>query len=81
MPEDRRTASVTPVLKKGKKDDLGTHRPINLSPVPGKVVEQLVLAVISKQLEEKKIIKSSQHGFIKGKSCLTNLVTYNVITG
>jgi len=33
-------------------------------------------------LEEQKVIRSSQHGFSKEKSCLTNLVTfYNVITG
>ena len=33
-------------------------------------------------MEEKKIIRSSQHGFIKGKSCLTNLTAfYNGITG
>jgi len=38
-------------------------------------MEQLVLDAISKQLEEKKIIRKSQHGFTKGKSCSTNLIT------
>ena len=32
-------------------------------------MEQLVLDTLSKQLE-KKVIRSSQHGFTKGKSCL-----------
>ena len=36
-------------------------------------MEQLILDVITKQVEEKKVIRSSQHGFTKGKSCLTNL--------
>jgi len=30
----------------------------------GKMTEQLILEVIIKQVEEKKVIRSSQHGFI-----------------
>jgi len=45
------------------------------------VKEQLLLDVISKQVEEKKIIRSSQPGLNKGKSCLTNLIAfYNGMT-
>jgi len=47
-----------------------------LDSVPGKVMEQLILHVISKQVEEKMVIMSSQHGFTKGKSCLTNLIAF-----
>ena len=46
-----------------------------------KVMKQLILNVISKQVEEKKVI-SSQHGFTKGKSCLTNMTAfYDGMTG
>ena len=81
MPEDRRIASVTPVFKKGKKADLGNYRLVSLTSIPGEVMEQLVLDVLSKQLEEKKVTVCSQHGSTRGKPCLTNLTTFcDVIT-
>ncbi|GAB0176490.1 mitochondrial enolase superfamily member 1 [Grus japonensis] len=44
-------------------------------------MEQLFLDVISKHVEEK-VIGSGQHGFTKGKSCLTNLIVfYDGMTG
>jgi len=45
-------------------------------------MEQLILDVISKQVEEKKVFRSSQHGFTKEKSCLSNLIAcYGSMTG
>jgi len=70
VPEDWRKADVTPVFKKGKKKEPGNYRPISLNSIPGKMIEQLILDVIIKQVEEKKVIRSSQHGFTEGKSCL-----------
>jgi len=74
VPEDWRKAIVTPVFKKGKKEDPGSYRPVSLTSVPGKMMELLILDVISKQVEEKNVLRSSQHGFTKGTSCLTNLM-------
>lgn len=45
------------------------------------MTQQLVLNAISKQLEEK-VMRNSQHGFIKGKSGSTNIIAfYDGITG
>ena len=76
VPKDWRRANVMPVFKKGKKEDPGNYRPVSLTSIPGKMMEQLILEVIIKQVMEKKVIRSSQHGFTKGKSCLTNLIAF-----
>jgi len=82
VPEDWRKTNVTPVFKKDKKDDPGNCRSVSLTSIPGKMMEQLILEVIIKQVEEKKVIRSSRHGFTKGKSCLTNLIAfYDDMTG
>ncbi|GAB0187868.1 probable carboxypeptidase X1 [Grus japonensis] len=76
VPEDWRKANVTPVFKKGKKKDPGNYRPVGLTSIPGKVMEQLILGVINEYVEEKVVIRSGQHGFTKGKSCLTNPIAF-----
>ncbi|GAB0205144.1 mitochondrial enolase superfamily member 1 [Grus japonensis] len=81
VPEDCRTANVTLVFKTVKKEDPANYRPVSLTSIPGKVMEQLILGVINKHVEENNVIRSGQHGFTRGKSCLTNLIdAYDVMT-
>ncbi|CAM4435223.1 unnamed protein product [Caretta caretta] len=45
-------------------------------------MEQVLKESILKHFEQRKVIKNSQPGFTKGKSCLTNLIAfYDEITG
>ena len=39
-------------------------------------MEQLILETVSRHTKENKIARSTQHGFIKGKSCLTNVIAF-----
>ena len=76
VPEDWRLASVTPIYKKGCREDPGIYRPVSLTLVPGKIMEQIVLREIMWHVQDNQGIRSSQHGFTKGRSCLTNLISF-----
>ena len=69
-------ANVVPIFKKGDRASASNYRPISLTPVVGKFLESIIADSIRSHLEKSKLIYDSQHGFTKGKSCLTNLLTF-----
>ncbi|KAK4827581.1 hypothetical protein QYF61_019483 [Mycteria americana] len=77
VPVDWRLANVMPIYKKGRKEDLGNCRPVSLTSVPGKVMEQIIMSAIMQHVQDNQVIRPSQHGFMKGRSCLINLIFYD----
>ncbi|KAK7105260.1 hypothetical protein V1264_016666 [Littorina saxatilis] len=74
LPEDWRTANVSPIFKKGSKQEPGNYRPVSLTCILCKVMEKLVRSSITQHLEENDLISREQHGFVKGRSCVTHLL-------
>ncbi|GAB0189254.1 mitochondrial enolase superfamily member 1 [Grus japonensis] len=70
VPVDWRLANVMPTHKKV---DPGNY---SLTLVPGKVMEQIILSDITQHVQDNQVIRPSQHGFMKGWSCLTNLISF-----
>ncbi|GAB0181547.1 mitochondrial enolase superfamily member 1 [Grus japonensis] len=76
VPVDWKLANVTPIYKKGWKEDLGNYRSVSLISVLGKVTKQIILSVITWHIQDNQVIRPSQHGFMKGRCCLTNLISF-----
>lgn len=81
VPKDCKKVNDTPTFKKGRKEGLRNDRLVNFTSVPGKAIEQILLKTISKHMKAKKVMGSSQHRFMKGKLCLTNLTAFYAETG
>lgn len=76
IPEDWRTANVTPIFKKGAKSDPGNYRPVSLTSVCCKLFESLIRDDLMSHLLANNLLKDSQHGFMSKKSCTTNLLEF-----
>ena len=76
IPEDWRKANVTPLFKKGSKADPGNYRPVSLTSVCCKVLESVIRDAMMNHLLVNNLLNRSQHGFMPGKSCTTNLLEF-----
>lgn len=63
MPQDWKKANLAPLFKKSKKEDPENYEFVSLMSVPGKMMEQVILEIISRHMKEKKVNASSQHEF------------------
>uniref|UniRef100_A0A4W3IXB0 Reverse transcriptase domain-containing protein n=1 Tax=Callorhinchus milii TaxID=7868 RepID=A0A4W3IXB0_CALMI len=75
VPEDWSSQCDSPV-QKGTEGKPGNYRPVSLTSVVGKLLETIIRDRINLHLEEYGLIRDSQHGFVKGRSCLTSLLEF-----
>eukprot|EP00061_Rhincodon_typus_P009059 g32237.t1 len=76
VPDKWRITNVVPLFKKGSSDNPGNYRPVSLTLVAGRLLEKILRDKTCTHLEAHGLIGDRQHGFVRGRSCLTNLIEF-----
>ena len=74
LPQGWKDGNVTPMFKKGKKHQPGNYRPVSLTSILCRVMEKLARNEILEHLINNNLLSTFQHGFIKARSCTTQLL-------
>ena len=73
VPKDWKLANIIPLFKNGTKGHLENYRPISLLSLVSKILERCVLKRLLVAITPH--LHTSQHGFLPGKSCTTQLLS------
>ena len=76
VPLEWKEANIIPLFKKGSRNKSVNYRPVSLTSVICKLLETIIRDHMMDFLIKHKLINASQHGFIKARSCLTNVLCF-----
>ena len=76
VPAEWKEANEKPLFKKGLRSKTENYRPVSLSSVLCKLLETFIKDHMVDFLVKNKLITKSQHGFLKARSYLTNLLCF-----
>ena len=75
VPYDWKLATISPIFKKGKRDEPSNYRTISLMSVVSKLMEKIIRQAIVNHLESNGLLSDNQYGFLSGRSCTLQLLT------
>ena len=76
VPLEWKEAKILPLFKKGSRSKSENNRPVILTSVICKLSERLIKDHMVDFLVKNNMINPSQHGFLKARSCLTNILCF-----
>jgi hypothetical protein len=74
VPSQWKEAHIIPIHKGGSKAVMSNYRPVALTSAVCKVLEKLICVAIMSFLTTNNLISQQQHGFVRGRSCQTNIM-------
>ena len=75
LPDDFRTAHISAIFKKGDRNQAANYRPVALTAIPCKIMEHIIFSHIMSHIDRHHILIDSQHGFRRGHSTESQLIT------
>ena len=75
VPKAWKDAEVVLIFKKGKRTDPGNYRPVSLTSVVSKLMEQLVRQEVLHPFSDNSTLTPIQHGFRAGRSRTSQLLS------
>ena len=75
LPDDWLSSNISPIFKKCDRGLASNYRPVSLTCVCCKLMDHILVRHMLMHFDDKKIISDKQHGFRKGHSCETQLIT------
>ncbi len=76
VPREWKRAHIGPIYKGGNKEEPLNYRPVSITSVMSKICEVIIKDEWIRYLESTNSITNAQSGFRKGKSCITNLISF-----
>lgn len=74
LPQEWKVGNITPIFKKGSRADVSNYRPVSLTSICCKLFEKIIRNALLQHMAENKFMTDCQHGFVKGRSCTTQLL-------
>jgi hypothetical protein len=76
VPQDLKTAKVTPIFKNNNGQGPGNYRPISMTSLSCNILEHIIVRNDMTSLDNNDVIHKSKHGFRKSRSCETQLALF-----
>ena len=76
VPKSFKRSCITPIFKSGNKGHAVNYRPVGLTSQLSKIFEKIVRGQMLDFFEKNNVLNNTQHGFRKGRSCLSQLIEH-----